>query len=250
MQPPGNPSSVKFWDISEKKTQEEINKIFSNNMDKYRYFVQVAINLEDNTSNVSKNYEVSIDREINESDLNIFGKIRVLDSLDKSPKEREAVYKMRSFLATNYKTQVLPYEIYENEHLPRPFYLYELKDWVFGAVVKNDISFIRALLDNYNLLDIKNDDGYGILSYAVLKNRPDIVRFMIRRGANLNETNSNKETPLIIASRRNNLEIVQILARSGCNINHQDSFGHSSLDKAKINQNSKMHHYLSSLTKK
>nr|MCH9753416.1 ankyrin repeat domain-containing protein [Alphaproteobacteria bacterium] len=102
----------------------------------------------------------------------------------------------------------------------------------------------------YNLIDIKNKDGYGLLSYAALHQRPDIVRFMIRRGANLNETNTLKETPLMIAVKNNNLEIVYMLARSGCDVNQKDRFGHSSIDKAKTNNSSQIHEYLSSITNK
>lgn len=250
MQPPGTPSSVKFWDIPNEKELEEIKKIFSNNMDKYRYFAQVVTNIEDSDSHASSNYLISNDRDIEVEDLDLFGKIIALENLDKSPREREEIYKMKTFLDTNYKTQILPYEVYDNKHLPRPFYLYELKSWSFSAVDRNDINFLRSLLDNYNLLNIKNNYGYGLLSYAVLKNRPDVVMFMIRRGANLNETNFHKETPLIIAAKHNNLKIVEMLAESGCNINHKDKSGHSSLDKAKINGNDKMHRYLQSVVSK
>jgi hypothetical protein len=161
-----------------------------------------------------------------------------------NPDKRGAIAR---FLKTNFKTKYLPSEMFnkENAHLAKPLYMTEIVNWAFNAVVAGNINVLRILLDNYDfLLNIKNDEGYGLLSYAILHQRNDIMYMLIYHGANLNEENKYMAKPINIAARTNNFEAVKILISNGCDVSHQDVFGKTSLDYAQMNNNTEMYDYL------
>lgn len=213
--------SRKLSNISEDQYESDSAE-FMQHSDRYKYFsntitgIEVSKTAKNTSYNITPNYNVSSDT------LQLLDKIVLLKHLDKSDKEVASMRKMNKFLSTNFKTQILPSNIYNNSNLPRPFYLSDLRDWSFNSIENDDLDLLRALLDNYNILNIKNKNGYGLLSYAALHNKIDIVRFLIRRGTDINETNENKETPLGIAARNNNTTIVKILDETGCKLKNKD----------------------------
>ena len=103
----------------------------------------------------------------------------------------------------------------------------------------------------YTALDYAHDKGFLEISYILLDHggkseiyanqlltavrRNDIykVKYLIRKGANL-ETNHDvsRSTPLIIASRHGFKDIVEILLMHGANVHAKDSIGYSALSYA------------------
>lgn len=236
---PGAPIPTKFEEITDKKGS--LINLFKGREDKERYFVSSV------TSDVSKKgSEMLVGPNVNykSKNVSIFEKILFLEHVDKSPQERAKIKQIKRFLNTNYKTQILPDEAYEDVGIPKPFYLNQLRTWVFDAVHNSDLRTLRALLDNYNLINIKNRDGTGLLSYALMHNNNRIAKFLIRRGADIKEVNKDNNTPLNIAARNNNEIMVNILARSGCDAHHKDISGKSAVDYARIHKNSAMHRSL------
>ncbi len=151
------------------------------------------------------------------------------------------------FLQINFKTEYIPSEMFNelNSHLAKPIYMSEVVGWAYEAIATGDINVLRVLLDNYNFLfTIQNNEGYGLLSYAILHGSNDIVYMLIYRGANLSEENKYKAQPINIAARTNNIEAVKILLDNGGDINHQDGFGKTSMDYASMNNNKEMYNYL------
>lgn len=68
---------------------------------------------------------------------------------------------------------------------------------------------------------------------ASVHGKVDVVRILIRAGADLNfQENLNGETALMMAARDDRLEIVEMLSEAGSNINHQNLSGHTALMKA------------------
>lgn len=154
---------------------------------------------------------------------------------------------IKKFLNTNYKTEYLPSEIFNksNPHLKKPLYMTEIVNWAFAAVETGNIDNLRILLENYPFLfTIKNDDGYGLLSYAILHSRNDIAYMLAYRGANLNEKNKFNAEPINIAARINNIEAVKLLLNNGCNGSYKDGFGKSALDYSLMNNNTELHLYI------
>lgn len=158
---------------------------------------------------------------------------------------------IKRFLQTNYRTEYIPSEMFDrdNPHLKKPVYMSQVVDWAYSAIAKGDLKTTRILLDNYQfLLDIENDQGYGLLSYSILHSQNAITYMLLQRGANLEQLNKYQASPINIAARTNNTEAVKLLIDSGANIKHCDAFGKSALDYAQMNQNEKMYFYLTSLS--
>jgi hypothetical protein len=151
------------------------------------------------------------------------------------------------FLQTNFKTEYLSSEFFneQNPHLAKPIYMSDVVKWAFEAVAVGNIDSLRVLLDNYSFLTtIKNDDGYGLLSYSILHGRNNIAYMLVYRGFNLNELNKYMASPINIAARTNNIEAVKLLVDSGVKVNEQDAFGKNALDYALMNNNQEMYGYL------
>lgn len=59
---------------------------------------------------------------------------------------------------------------------------------------------------------------------AVLDEDVDQVADLIKRNANVNETDKHGETPLFLAVENGNLTLVQMLVEAGCNIWHKNAY--------------------------
>jgi hypothetical protein len=214
----GTPASIKFWEAPDEKYYHEIHRIFGNKTNRYGYFAQFITDFISEDSGEAANYYiVKPDLVVFDDRVQILDTIFSLEKFAKKHNKNNVLDELRLFFQTNYKNQILPGYVYENNiHLPKPFYLKELRYWIFSAIDKNDINSLRALLDNYSLLDIKNDQGYGLLSYSILNSRNDLAMLLIRRGANINEINDNNETPFSIAVSSGNSEMVSILEKTDC----------------------------------
>ena len=120
------------------------------------------------------------------------------------------------------------------------------------AIRNRDMGMIEWLLSVPNV-DINQVDEkkYKIppISHAVQINNINIVKLLIRYGANINEPSLNNKnfynTPLMIASWHGNLEMVRLLVESGACINQVDKGnGFSALIKAVFNNHPKVVKYL------
>lgn len=85
-------------------------------------------------------------------------------------------------------------------------------------------------LEIANRLIAKGADTSGIsLQCPVLENRPGMLRLLISRGADVNETDKNGKTLLMDAARLGLREIVEILVNNGADINAQTDYGYTAL---------------------
>ena len=87
------------------------------------------------------------------------------------------------------------------------------------AILNNlSIDYIKLLLDisQVNLsIDMGEDDS--LLSISV--HRPNVVEYLINKGANVNYKNSFGKTPLMHAIQSHNLDSVDLLLKNGANVN-------------------------------
>ncbi|MCJ7454695.1 MAG: ankyrin repeat domain-containing protein [Wolbachia endosymbiont of Homalodisca vitripennis] len=84
---------------------------------------------------------------------------------------------------------------------------------------------------NVNAADVK---GYTALHLAVTEKRLEIVRELIKSGANANaEEYGNKCTPLHLACMVGKVEVVKELVEAGAEIEQEDKFGMTAIDYAK-----------------
>ncbi len=97
-----------------------------------------------------------------------------------------------------------------------------------------DAKTVRLLVEkgaNVNAADVK---GHTALHLAVTEKRLEIVRELIKSGANVNaEEYGNKCTPLHLACMIGEKEIVKELVKAGGEIEQADKFGMTAMDYAK-----------------
>ncbi|MFT4314690.1 MAG: ankyrin repeat domain-containing protein [Wolbachia pipientis] len=97
-----------------------------------------------------------------------------------------------------------------------------------------DAKTVKLLVEkgvNVNAADVK---GYTALHLAVMEKRLEIVRELIKSGANVNaEEYGNKCTPLHLACMLGEKEIVEELVEAGAEIEQADTFGMTAMDYAK-----------------
>lgn len=221
---------------------------FNDNYGRLYYFAQELTNNIDNLHKI-ETYDFvipGVTQGVQEFSTTIMPGILLLENVEKTMKERHSIQDIKTFLNTNYKTGYLPPRVYrENEHIDRPLYVSQLRELAFSAVAKGDLYALRALLDNYRLVDVKSDDDYGLLSYAILHNQTEVAELLIKRGCDINNVNKYGGSPMTIAARLGNFKVLKLLTeQKGCNIFHHDRFGNSAVDYAYLTNNRQMQNYL------
>ena len=113
---------------------------------------------------------------------------------------------------------------------------------VFEAIRQNNLSKIKTYVeqggDIHGILDTYEDE-YGFatysnpLTYACMKNQPEIVQYLVDTGADVNEEHSeNGYTPLHYAVQNNSLDIVDKLLVHDAAVNPKTDDGDTPLDFA------------------
>lgn len=78
-----------------------------------------------------------------------------------------------------------------------------------------------------------NQDGWTPLIYAAARNRTDIGRLLIAKGANVNAAADNGTTALMMAAREGQLQMLLLLLEHGADAKYVSPHGHSALSLAK-----------------
>ena len=99
---------------------------------------------------------------------------------------------------------------------------YSLLGWAAGA---GNLEIVKLLVEekDANIEGDASESENSPLYRACAYNHPDIVTYLISKGANINRKNSNGLTCLHIASYNNYSDIVKILLDKGANINAVDN---------------------------
>lgn len=101
------------------------------------------------------------------------------------------------------------------------------------AVKMNNTSMVTHLISyntiNINALEKPIIGGYSALHHAIILGYTDIVKELIKYGANINiKANSALgESPLHVAAKENRVACAKILVDAGCKIDVRDNFGHN-----------------------
>lgn len=142
----------------------------------------------------------------------------------------------------NYKTESLPAVIYNNDysaanlHLPKPRYISQYREYAFQTIDNNDISALRTFLNMHSFAEKRDAEGNTPLIYATEKNRPDIVRLLLARHANVHALNNMKATALHMAAYTGASKIATLLLDAQARVNAQDSLGYTPLMLAAMYQ--------------
>jgi len=101
----------------------------------------------------------------------------------------------------------------------------------------------KELVDEYlrlgGNLEHKNNDGLTALHFAVAHKKPDILKYLIEKGADIDASDNNGMTPLYLAvstytGEPELLEIIKILLKYGANPDKKNKAGVSPSDFASI----------------
>lgn len=111
-----------------------------------------------------------------------------------------------------------------------------IEEKLFDAVNKNNsitVPILLAQLAQKNInLRCRNDYGATLLICASEKGHTEIVRLLIKAGAQVNECHDNWWTPLMHAVSATQVETVRILLTSGADVNAKNLHGQTALDLA------------------
>ncbi len=151
---------------------------------------------------------------------------------------------------------------------------------VFTAIRENNLKVVKQfLLNGNNINKYYSSKQYTLLHYSIKNDKPEIVRFLLNEGANIeqsykgqtplmfavkmqhmkiadilidhganvNTLNDDQESALIYCARYGNLEILKFLIANGANTNIRDVNGHTAIDYALKYENKAVANYLKSL---
>lgn len=99
---------------------------------------------------------------------------------------------------------------------------------ILTAAMRDDtLPDLSEMILEMDDLERRDRDGRTLLINASFYNRVDIVKLLIKRGANVNAKDSTGNTPLHAAVQESNIEIIRILLENGADINSKNSFGNT-----------------------
>ena len=110
---------------------------------------------------------------------------------------------------------------------------------VFEATMMGRDEIVRFLVNKGATLKA-GKERYTILSYAVLYLKPETLKFLIKKGANVNEKSQAGLTPLFTALMDNKDKGVKILLDNGANSKDKDKAGWTALHYAAISNSPQM----------
>jgi ankyrin repeat protein len=100
------------------------------------------------------------------------------------------------------------------------------------AVLENKPGVVKALLDGGCAVDSTDRDGHTPLHHAVMDSNTDLVNLLIQNKCNINAVNNDGNTPLIIAVSNNDTDIVDMLLKQKCIVEMSNKDGDTALNIA------------------
>ncbi|WP_410542503.1 ankyrin repeat domain-containing protein [Wolbachia endosymbiont of Tetranychus urticae] len=109
------------------------------------------------------------------------------------------------------------------------------------AIWEGNIEMVKHLVDNKVNLNAIDDHGNTLLHSAAQKNDVEILKVLIKGGADVNIRNIAGDTPLFeTCSRHGDITVAKYLINVGADLNLQNTHGHTALHFAAINDYSEM----------
>ncbi|KAG4087429.1 ankyrin repeat-containing domain protein [Neocallimastix lanati (nom. inval.)] len=112
------------------------------------------------------------------------------------------------------------------------------------AVKYGNIELVKTMVKYGANINVKSNNGKPILIIAVKNNNIEIVRYLIKCGIDLNNVDNNGDSALSIAIRCELLEISKILIDNGANINIKDGSSNTLLLTSLLTNNEELYSYL------
>jgi len=124
----------------------------------------------------------------------------------------------------------------KNEELIKPSYK-KLLEASRDGNLKKVIKYFESSIFDINQKDTSEDStGDTALGYACKYGHLEIVKFLVEKGADINQKNDFGKTPLMYASARGHLEIVELLLKNKADINKKNSKDMTALMYASLHE--------------
>jgi len=101
------------------------------------------------------------------------------------------------------------------------------------AADKGYLDMVEWLLKNGAKINQAMKDGAGPLYFAAYRGHVDVLKCLLQNGAKVDEEKNNGSTPLHIAAQKGHLKIVECLLQNGADINKANNRGFTPLPVAK-----------------
>jgi len=102
--------------------------------------------------------------------------------------------------------------------------------------INGDNDMINFLLENNANIHIKNNNKYDALLMGIRTvNNTDVVKTIIKKGANINAQDEKGNTPLMLAINFESAYMVELLIEEGANVNLANNEGMTPLEIASTN---------------
>src|SRR5437870_25709 len=93
------------------------------------------------------------------------------------------------------------------------------------AATNDDLDLVRALIKAGANVKLKNQFGTSALSEAAIIGSTPVIDALLKAGADPNTTNPEGETPLMTAARSGHVEAARRLLESGADVNARENWG-------------------------
>jgi ankyrin repeat protein len=101
---------------------------------------------------------------------------------------------------------------------------------VFELLRKGDVAAVRAMVEKSpELVELRDGQGMTLLHYAAYGRDPDLVNFLIDRGAKADAKDTQAHTPLHIAAMNDRTEVAGALIKRGAVLEARDDYGRTAL---------------------
>ena len=99
-----------------------------------------------------------------------------------------------------------------------------------------NLEIVKNLIKQGADINAKDDDGNTVLMWSSREGHLDIVKFLIDKGADIEIKNSNGESALMInAKSTGSLKVIKYLLDNGADINAENAYGETAYTYIKIN---------------
>jgi hypothetical protein len=100
---------------------------------------------------------------------------------------------------------------FTNGQIDQPLKEGDLRLEVINATINGNFESLRVWIDNYPLLNIRDEEGNNLLALAVINDHSQIVRYLLDKGIDYHNKNDYNESALDLAIKKNNRYIIKLL---------------------------------------
>lgn len=110
----------------------------------------------------------------------------------------------------------------------------EMNQYLMLAASSGQVEVMRWLIRNGAEVDSRTDQNATPLMFAVANNKTEAVKALLQYKPDVNILTAYSETPLLAAAKNGNLEIAEALIRDSAEINFEDARGATALHYASL----------------